>query len=191
MPPNHLTHCCPVFLPSIFPTALGTTYSPTSPTLPSPPWLWLHCRKVGAGKVSEVLLHFGYPNVACYIWLIFENWNHQTKKEEVIICFVKEFLTPRCLSNTCSFAQSCLTLFDSLDYIQYVRLLCPPLSPEVFSNLCQWHYQTITSLLFLPSIFSSIIIFSSWVSSSNQMAKVLDLQLQHQSFQWIIRIDFL
>ena len=30
-----------------------------------------------------------------------------------------------------------------------------------------------------------------WVSSSHQVAKVLELQLQHQSFQWIFRIDFL
>ena len=30
-----------------------------------------------------------------------------------------------------------------------------------------------------------------WVSSSHQMAKVLELQLQHQSFQWIFRIDLL
>ena len=30
-----------------------------------------------------------------------------------------------------------------------------------------------------------------WVSSSYQVAKVLDLQLQHQSFQWIFRVDFL
>ena len=30
-----------------------------------------------------------------------------------------------------------------------------------------------------------------WVSSSHQVAKVLVLQLQHQSFQWIFRIDFL
>ena len=30
-----------------------------------------------------------------------------------------------------------------------------------------------------------------WVSSLHQMAKVLELQLQHQSFQWILRIDFL
>ena len=30
-----------------------------------------------------------------------------------------------------------------------------------------------------------------WVSSSHQLAKVLELQLQHQSFQWIFRIDFL
>ena len=30
-----------------------------------------------------------------------------------------------------------------------------------------------------------------WVSSSHQMAKVLEFQLQHQSFQWIFRTDFL
>ena len=30
-----------------------------------------------------------------------------------------------------------------------------------------------------------------WVSSSYQVAKVLELQFQHQSFQWIFRTDFL
>ena len=30
-----------------------------------------------------------------------------------------------------------------------------------------------------------------WVSSSHQVAKVLEFQLQHQSFQWIFRIDFI
>ena len=30
-----------------------------------------------------------------------------------------------------------------------------------------------------------------WVSSSHQIAKVLEFQLQHQSFQWIFRTDFL
>ena len=30
-----------------------------------------------------------------------------------------------------------------------------------------------------------------WVSSSHQVAKVLELQLQHQSFQWIFRVHFL
>ena len=30
-----------------------------------------------------------------------------------------------------------------------------------------------------------------WVSSSHQAAKALELQLQHQSFQWIFNIDFL
>ena len=30
-----------------------------------------------------------------------------------------------------------------------------------------------------------------WVSSSHQVAKVLEFQLQHQSFQWTLRTDFL
>ena len=30
-----------------------------------------------------------------------------------------------------------------------------------------------------------------WVCSSHQVAKVLELQLQHHSFQWIFRIDLL
>ena len=30
-----------------------------------------------------------------------------------------------------------------------------------------------------------------WVSSSHQVAKILEFQLQHQSFQWTFRTDFL
>ena len=30
-----------------------------------------------------------------------------------------------------------------------------------------------------------------WVSSLHQVAKVLELQLQHQPFQWVFRVDFL
>ena len=32
---------------------------------------------------------------------------------------------------------------------------------------------------------------SNWVSSLHQVAKVLEFQLQHQSFQWLFRTDFL
>ena len=46
-------------------------------------------------------------------------------------------------------------------------------------------------LLLLPSVFPSIKVFSNWFSSSHQVTKVLELQLQHQSFQWIFRTDFL
>ena len=64
----------------------------------------------------------------------------------------------------------------------------------VYSNSCpsqQWCH---------PTISSSVIPFSSHLqsfptsgsfpmSSLHQVAKVLELQLQHQSFQWIFRID--
>ena len=33
--------------------------------------------------------------------------------------------------------------------------------------------------------------FFKWVSSSHQVAKVLEFQLQHQSFQWLFKTDFL
>ena len=54
-----------------------------------------------------------------------------------------------------------------------------------------------------PTISPSIVPFSSclqsfpesesfeWVSSSHQVAKVLEFHFQHQSFQWIFRTDFL
>ena len=50
-------------------------------------------------------------------------------------------------------------------------IVCHPLLPTF--NLCQ--HQGLFKL----------------VNSSHQGAKVLELQLQHQSFQWILRIDLL
>ena len=80
---------------------------------------------------------------------------------------------------------------------QHTRPLCPPLAPRVYSNSCplsRWCH---------PTISSSVVPFSSWlqsfqhqglfkwVSSSHEVAKVLELQLQHQSFQWTPRTDLL
>ena len=45
-------------------------------------------------------------------------------------------------------------------------------------------------LLLLPSIFPSIRVFSN-ESVLHMVAKVLEFQFQHQSFQWIFRTDFL
>ena len=45
-------------------------------------------------------------------------------------------------------------------------------------------------LLLLPSIFPIIRVFFQWVLSLHQVAKVLEFHLQHQSFQWIFRIDW-
>ena len=53
------------------------------------------------------------------------------------------------------------------------------------------HLILCCSLLLPPSVFPSIRSWLQWVSSSHQVAKVLELQLQHQSFQWIFTTDFL
>ena len=61
------------------------------------------------------------------------------------------------------------------------------------SNSCPlswWCHTAISSFVVPFNLFQHQVLFQ-WVSSSHQVAKVLELQLQHQSFQWIFRTDFL
>ena len=54
--------------------------------------------------------------------------------------------------------------------------------PSIYLILCH-------PLLLLPSIFPSIKVFFEWIGSRHQVAKLLEIQ--HQFFQWIFKIDFL
>ena len=94
---------------------------------------------------------------------------------------------------------SCSVMSNSLQPhgMQHARPPCPSPTPRVYSNSCSlsrwWH----------PTISSSVIPFSScpnlsqhqglfkWANSSHQVARVLEFQLQHQSFQWTLRTDLL
>ena len=91
----------------------------------------------------------------------------------------------------------CLTLWDPMG-LQYTWLPCSLPSHRVCSNSCplsQWCHPTHPlSPLSSPALnLSQHQSLYHWVDSSYQVAKVLDLQLQlqHQSFQWIFRVDFL
>jgi len=61
---------------------------------------------------------------------------------------------------------------------------------SVESVMLSNHVIICCPLLLLPSIFPSIRVFSNELSLC-QVAKVLEHQLQHQSSQWIFRVDFL
>ena len=81
--------------------------------------------------------------------------------------------------------------------LQHARLPCPSPTLGACSNECpssQWCHSTISSSIvpFSPSfsLFQPQNLFQ-WVNSSHQVAKVLEFQLQQQSFQWIFRTDFL
>ena len=62
---------------------------------------------------------------------------------------------------------------------------------SIESVMLSSHLILCRPLLLPPSIFPSIRVFSNWVSSLYQVVRVLEFQLQHQSFQWIFRTDFL
>ena len=79
--------------------------------------------------------------------------------------------------------------------LQHTRLPCPSPSPGVCSNSrpLSWWCHPITSFSvapFLPTLnLSQHQGLFQWVVSLHQMAKVLEFQLQHQSFQWIFKDD--
>ena len=93
---------------------------------------------------------------------------------------------------------SCSVTSDSLQPhgLQHTRLSCPTPTPGAYSNssiksvMLSNHLILCRPLLLLPSVFSSIGVFSSESALPIRWPK-LELQLQHQSFQWIFRTDFL
>ena len=101
--------------------------------------------------------------------------------------------------NVCSVQFSHSVMPNSLrpHALQPARLPCPSPTPRVDSKSCplnRWCHQTISSSVIpFSSHLQSFPVLGSfqWVSTLHQVAKVVEFQLQHQSFQWIFRIDFL
>jgi len=72
------------------------------------------------------------------------------------------------------------TLSQSLLKFTSVELMMP-------SN----HLILCRPLHLLSSIFPSVRVFPKWLGSLHQVARVLELQRHHQSYQWTFRVDFL
>ena len=99
----------------------------------------------------------------------------------------------------CSVQFSSSVVSDSLwpHESQHIRPPCPSPTPRVHSDtspLSRWCHPALSSSISPsppapnPSQHQSLF---QWVNSLHEMAKVLEFQLQHQSFQWIFRTDFL
>ena len=123
-------------------------------------------------------------------------------KTEIKIIFIGHFLYTissdkdfyLSIGPLCSVQFSCSVMSNSLRPrgLQHARPSCPSPTPRVYSNSCplRWWCH--------PAIWSSVIAFSSYLQSfpasgsfPMSQTKVLEFQLQHQSFQWIFRTDFL
>ena len=80
--------------------------------------------------------------------------------------------------------------------LQHARPPCPSPTPGVYPNSCpssRWCHLTISSSRPFSSCLQSFPTSGSfkWVRSSHQVAKILEYQFQHQSFQWTPRTDLL
>ena len=95
-----------------------------------------------------------------------------------------------------SVTQLCLALSNPMDY-STPGFLIHHQPPQLAQTYAHWVGNAIQSSHPLSSPFPPAFNLSQHqglfqgVSSSHQVAKVLELQLQYQSFQWIFRTDFL
>ena len=94
--------------------------------------------------------------------------------------------------------------FSSVQSLSHVWLFATPCSTPAFTvqllEFTQTHIHWMSDAIqpSHPLSSPSPLTFNlshkglfKWVSSSHQVAKVLEFQLQHQSFQWTLRTDFL
>ena len=81
--------------------------------------------------------------------------------------------------------------------LQHARLPCPSPIPRDYSDSCPLSNDAIQPFHPLLSPYPPTFNLTQhqslfkWVSSLHQVAKILEFQLQRQSFQWIFRTDFL
>ena len=125
------------------------------------------------------------------------NWAHRNR-EEIGSCQSKRLGSGQGMegrgSRCCSVTRSCPTIRDPKD-CSIPGFLGRHHLPEFAQTYVHWVSDTIQPSHPLSSL--SLLAFSlsqhqgpfQWVSSSHQVVKVLKLQLQHQSFQWIFRIE--
>ena len=95
------------------------------------------------------------------------------------------------------FSRSVMSNYLRPHGLQHTRPLCPSPTPGVYSNSCplSWwcHPTTSTSVTPFSSHLLSFPASGSFLTSQflPQVGKLLEFQLQHQSFQWIFRTDFI
>ena len=95
-----------------------------------------------------------------------------------------------------SVTQLCLTLWSSMGCSTPGLPAHHQLLEPAQTHVC-WVYDDMQPSYPLSSPSPPAFNFSQhqglfqWVSSSHQVVRVLELQLQHQSFQWIFKSDFL
>ena len=96
----------------------------------------------------------------------------------------------------CSVTKSCPTLCDTMDSIIPGFPVLHYLLEFAQTHVYWVHFVIQPSQPLLPPSLLALNLFHhqglfQWVGSLHQVAKVLELQFHHQSFQWIFRVDFL
>ena len=134
-------------------------------------WYWIMPKAFTAS--TEMIVSFLLFNLLMWCITFVDQWILKTP------CIPGMNPTWSCCC--CSVTKMDLTLCSLMD--------CSTPGCSVFHSLLElWCYLTISSFSFSLSQHQDLF---QWASSLHQVAKLLELQLQRQSFQWMFGIDFL
>ena len=146
-------------------------------------------------KVSEPLFQ-GFFEELTFTWGINEAGpatRMRKSKEELGIPGSEKWHVQRFREFISVQSLSCVQLCDP--WTANIRPPCPSPTPRVYQTHVHWIGDSIQPSHSLSSPSPPVFNVSQhqdlfkWVSSSHQVSKVLEFQLQHQSFQWIFRTD--
>ena len=151
-----------------------------------------------------------HPNILYYVLL---KTGHFQEFSDSLVIRTPQFHS-RALVGELGCCKSCVEakgkkrshfLISSVQFLSYVQVFATPWTAAYQASLSITNSRSSFKLmsielvmpsnhlilccpLLLPSIPPSISLFQ-WVNSSHEVAKILEFQLQHQSFQWTPRTD--
>ena len=170
------------------------------PYLSSPPPSWSlgcpgNCWLLVKQQTGDFLLTFDNKigtGLVCLLWLIQKEVSFEKRVSlRMRFPFAKPVSqTSTCNICCCSVTGSCPNLRDPMD-CSTTGFPVPHHLLEFAQAHIHWIDDAIQPSHPLSPSFPSVFNLSQWVSCSHQVVKVLELQLQHQSFQWVFKVDFL
>ena len=151
----------------------------------------------------KILLHCNNVNQILQFYIIFtrvmhncyelSSQSHRTLCHDGLFC-----ICPVHYLSSVQFSHSVMSNSLRLHEPQHARPPCPSPTPGVYSNSCpssRWCHPTISSSVIhfssCPQSFPALGSFPMSQHFALGGTKVLEFQLQHQSFQWTPRTDLL
>ena len=196
MPPYHFNLCCLLlFLPSVFPSI--RVFSSESAFHIRWPNYWTFSFSISPSNEYSGLIFFRLTGLITLQWGLSRVFSSTTVRRHQFFC-AQHFLLS--ISHICTSVQfSCSVVSDSLwpHESQHTRPPWPSPTPRIIQthvhgvgDAIQPSHPLLSPSLSAFSLSQHQSLFQR-VSFSYQVTQILDFQLQHQSFQWIFRTDFL
>ena len=161
--------------------------------------LWYNFECSSCGLVS--------PSLLCwfFLFLLLDCWVSPCPTSLDEIGHIQGGMAVDCPTSLAT-PSPCVILPVVFQSLGHVLLFATPWTAACQASLSCTIYQSLLKLMFIESLVPSnhlilccpLLLLSlsqhqvlfQWVGSSHQVAKILELQLQYQSCQWIFRVDF-